>query len=741
VSHLEQIATGQDNIKAYVMSHYDIRKFEATYGKLEDRPAFRAGRWWTGDEDMDWVADLHDTGADGIWGTNDTGEGDGIPTPGEPNFDQTDLHESDQIGLTGFKFNRIRPGQGNPSQEVDDIVFWEGGKDWPRRLYEQFTAPIFTDRFDPPLVANYNIGFLFASGPFKLYAGKTERFSLALAWGGDLEELKRTVKTVQQIYNANYQFAVPPPTPTVWAETGDGYVRLIWDDKAEKGVDPVTLQNDFEGYKIYRSTEPFFLDPKIILNARGTGPVGHGRPIAQFDLKNGIKGYSNQTVEGVAFYLGDDTGIRHSFVDTTVVNGQLYYYAVTSYDHGSDSLGFYPSESAISVSRTLRGGVILPQNVVEVRPEPKVPGYVPASTEQFQRVSGKGIGEIQLKVLNSKLVPEGHLFFIRFGVNSAQNVRADYYEIYDSTTKKVLARGYNLEGEDVNPAGSGILAIVSTPKTIEVDTINTGFTKESKTNLKFKVTYQNVLPINQRRIGFPYDFTLIFDDVPLDTSLPAIGRPSKPVKIKVIAHTDTGDIQLKFQFRDIDNDSTLSTPGEYIDVMTYLPGNPPAPRVTWRIEIDTTKMPKPLPPIIKPGRGDVFNVFIQKPFTIEDTFKFVTRGEKIDQEKARVEAQSSPYVVPNPYVASASFEPERFAVSGRGERRIEFRNIPAKSVIRIYTLKGELVQTLYHDGSTEGYVAWNLRTKDNLDVAPGLYIYHVEAPGIGSFIGKFAIIK
>ena len=736
-----ELIIGQDNIKAYVMSHYDISKFEATYGKLESRPAFRAGRWWTGDEDMDWVADLHDTGADGIWGTNDTGEGDGIPTPGEPNFDKTDLHESDQIGLTGFKFNRIRPGQGNPSQEVDDIVFWEGGKDWPRRLYEQFTAPIFTDRFDPPLVANYNIGFLFASGPFKLYAGKTERFSLALAWGGDLEELKRTVKTVQQIYNANYQFAVPPPTPTVWAETGDGYVRLIWDDKAEKGVDPVTLQNDFEGYKIYRSTEPFFLDPKIILNARGTGPVGHGRPIAQFDLKNGIKGYSNQTVEGVAFYLGDDTGIRHSFVDTTVVNGQLYYYAVTSYDHGSDSLGFYPSESAISVSRTLRGGVILPQNVVEVRPEPKVPGYVPASTEQFQRVSGKGIGEIQLKVLNSKLVPEGHLFFIRFGVNSAQNVRADYYEIYDSTTKKVLARGYNLEGEDVNPAGSGILAIVSTPKTIEVDTINTGFTKESKTNLKFKVTYQNVLPINQRRIGFPYDFTLIFDDVPLDTSLPAIGRPSKPVKIKVIAHTDTGDIQLKFQFRDIDNDSTLSTPGEYIDVMTYLPGNPPAPRVTWRIEIDTTKMPKPLPPIIKPGRGDAFNVFIQKPFTIEDTFKFVTRGEKIDQEKARVEAQSSPYVVPNPYVASASFEPERFAVSGRGERRIEFRNIPAKSVIRIYTLKGELVQTLYHDGSTEGYVAWNLRTKDNLDVAPGLYIYHVEAPGIGSFIGKFAIIK
>jgi hypothetical protein len=49
--------------------------------------------------------------------------------------------------------------------------------------------------------------------------------------------------------------------------------------------------------------------------------------------------------------------------------------------------------------------------------------------------------------------------------------------------------------------------------------------------------------------------------------------------------------------------------------------------------------------------------------------------------------------------------------------------------------------TLRHDGSDGGFVAWNLRTKDNLDVAPGLYVFHVEAPGIGTSVGKFAIIK
>jgi hypothetical protein len=38
-------------------------------------------------------------------------------------------------------------------------------------------------------------------------------------------------------------------------------------------------------------------------------------------------------------------------------------------------------------------------------------------------------------------------------------------------------------------------------------------------------------------------------------------------------------------------------------------------------------------------------------------------------------------------------------------------------------------------------VPWDLRTKDNLDVAAGLYVFHVDAPGIGTYLGKFAVIK
>src|SRR5439155_8340880 len=258
-------------------------------------------------------------------------------------------------------------------QPTDGILFYTDDQNWPARLYTKFTDPNPAARFDSATVTNYNLGFLFASGPFVLAKGKTERFSLALAYGADLAELRETVHTVQLIYNANYQFAVPPPAPTVTAEAGDGRVRLTWTDGSERAFDPVTNEFDFEGYRVYRSTDPDFLDPKVISNGHGTGPIGNGKPIAQFDLDVDKRGFSQKTIDGVGYWLGDNTGITHTWTDTTVTNGQQYFYAVCAYDFGRasdlDSLAIYPSENSIPVSRTPRRGLMLPQNVVAVRPD------------------------------------------------------------------------------------------------------------------------------------------------------------------------------------------------------------------------------------------------------------------------------------------------------------------------------------------------------------------------------------
>jgi hypothetical protein len=99
------------------------------------------------------------------------------------------------------------------------------------------------------------------------------------------------------------------------------------------------------------------------------------------------------------------------------------------------------------------------------------------------------------------------------------------------------------------------------------------------------------------------------------------------------------------------------------------------------------------------------------------------------------------YVVPNPYRGSAQWDLTPNAADPTGTH-VDFYNMPDGAwTLRIFTISGDLVQTLRQDGSTAGFVAWDLRTKDNLDVAPGLYVYHVDAPKLGSYIGKFAVIK
>jgi len=735
---------GQDAIRAYVQSHYDMAKFEAAYGPLENHAPYRIGSWWTGDEDMDWNPEFNDVGADGVPGTHDTGEGDGIPTEGEPNFDRTDLNESDQIGLTGFKMNRIKAGAGNPDPTTDGVLFYTDANTWPERLYNKFTDPYEPARFDSALASNYNIGFLFASGPFTLKAGQRERFSLALAYGADLTELRSTVATVQQIYNANYQFAVPPPMPTLTAEAGDGFVRLSWDDVAERGVDPVSGLFDFEGYKIYRSTDPEFRDPEEITTGQG-GDIGLRKPLKQFDLIDGKRGYSQKAVEGVQYWLGDETGITHTWTDDAVTNGQDYYYGIVAYDFGVDSpydsLRIFPSQNAIAVTRTARGGLILPKNVVAVRPNPRALGFTGASADTAAHVRGVGVGQVTVDVVNSALVKDGHLYRLACFAPSPDSVHATRYALADSTDGTVcFENGTDFNATGTAAVGCGLLPRVTSIPVVVVNDTLTGFEPGSPTNVRCRAVYQPVQPVNLRRTGFPDDISIVFDDVVRDTSIATFLFPARPAKFRVFAHADTGDVQLDFRFRDGLSDSTLSRADELIDILCPIPNVRPDSLITWRVQLDTLGQYL-RGPIQKPRLGDVWTLRLAKPLADGDLFTFRTRGAHIDSDAARAGFQTTPYVVPNPYVGAASFEPAPFNISGRGERRIEFRGLPSTCTIRIYTVRGELVQTLRHENSTEGFEAWNLRTKDNLETAPGLYIFHVEAPGIGSHVGKFAVIK
>ncbi|MFH1278841.1 MAG: hypothetical protein ABIK65_10735 [Candidatus Eisenbacteria bacterium] len=114
-------------------------------------------------------------------------------------------------------------------------------------------------------------------------------------------------------------------------------------------------------------------------------------------------------------------------------------------------------------------------------------------------------------------------------------------------------------------------------------------------------------------------------------------------------------------------------------------------------------------------------------------------------------------VFPNPYRGEALWD-GRYA----RDRLIYFANLPRKCTIRIYTIAGDLVDTIefesdeYHAADVSavndpdfappelsgGLAAWDLLTSESQTVASGLYVFSVEDRETGDVeVGKFMVIR
>ena len=76
------------------------------------------------------------------------------------------------------------------------------------------------------------------------------------------------------------------------------------------------------------------------------------------------------------------------------------------------------------------------------------------------------------------------------------------------------------------------------------------------------------------------------------------------------------------------------------------------------------------------------------------------------------------------------------------DRRIQFINIPTPCEIRIYTLAGDLIQSIQHTNPDRGFADWNLTSNVGQTVASGIYLFSVEDKNNDNIqVGKFVIIK
>jgi hypothetical protein len=137
-----------------------------------------------------------------------------------------------------------------------------------------------------------------------------------------------------------------------------------------------------------------------------------------------------------------------------------------------------------------------------------------------------------------------------------------------------------------------------------------------------------------------------------------------------------------------------------------------------------------------PETGTVFRLVTTKPNTAVDTFTFTSKAPVTNATLQTASAKTIG-VYPNPYFGFNPAETSRLA------RFVTFNNLSPKATIRIYNLGGQFVRRLDKDDNSQ-FLAWDLRNRENIPVASGIYLAHVEAflPAGGSVtkVLKVAII-
>jgi hypothetical protein len=82
-------------------------------------------------------------------------------------------------------------------------------------------------------------------------------------------------------------------------------------------------------------------------------------------------------------------------------------------------------------------------------------------------------------------------------------------------------------------------------------------------------------------------------------------------------------------------------------------------------------------------------------------------------------------IVPNPYYAYSSYEPNR------NDFRVRITNLPAQATVTIYTTNGILVRRFTKSDPLQTFVEWDLRNANRIPIASGVYLIHVNCPGVG----------
>ncbi|UCD95253.1 MAG: T9SS type A sorting domain-containing protein [Candidatus Zixiibacteriota bacterium] len=597
------------------------------------------------------------------------------------------LETPDGIGMTAF-----RTGQ------------WELLPDDDPGRFELIDSEQF-DSSLPPTDQYY----LQCTRGIDLTAGKTIRVVYAIVAGQDLDDFNQNAATAQTLYDNYYVGPQPPAAPTLQARIGDKKVYLSWNDTSEVDIDPLSGVIDFKGYKLYRSTNQGYTWGFEDRSARNSCLEIDYIPMAAFQVEN----------------PGDP--ICHTIIDSNLINGMEYWYCLVAYDAGDTTVPIDPLQNGFG---SPEGDI----NVVRVITRSDPAGFYDAfSTVEHQFV---GTGEPSDGVIYPIIFNQNDVVGNEYSVIFTEDDVDTYWHLIriDEETGDTVYALQDQTKQDGDPnsyeVAEGIRIVVRNGDRVPRAMVQTGFAVDGDTTLHLGYNYGPIGDVFMWPLGsdkhfrstYEFRFTAggsegywLWDDV-------------TPMSLPFEVWNVTLGYQVIAEIYDQDFDQIWETPDKDYIVVVDVPydGNP-HPEAwpfnhTWFFRFDTTDVNYQV--------GDVFTIEGAPVNGADDIFAFKTDGVSAaaatsDLQKIRV--------VPDPYIGRASWE------TSKHDRKLQFTNLPEVCTIRIFTLSGDLVNTIEHNGDG-GTADWDMLSTDHLAIASGIYLYHVESE-FGSQTGRFAVIK
>lgn len=758
-----------------------------------------------GVKDLVYVYDINNS-LDGAW--NETNDPLGMvglkvfDTPGQIGI--TDFHHFSREAspATDQEMWALMSSKQNSQHLVDPQYYFHGpdsriddtGQD--AATIEAYYPP-FSDAGEPARVGN-GVNYVISCGPFDLKADSMTTLSFGLIMGDagnvpdspDTTDLMENVRIAQDMYRLYFQGSGPPDPPEVHAVPGDGQVSLYWDASAESSRDAWTGELDFEGYRVYRSSDAGLTWGKPITDVYGNA-VGY-HPIAQFDYseEEDIERYGvDVSGPDPAFpqNLGDNTGLFHTFTDSNLVNGVEYWYSVSAYDRGSQDDLANPTPSYMNA----QGQSWHEKHTVRV-----TPGKI-AHDLSFGSLEAQGgvcQGLVTVEVENPEALKYINYIItfdqvtVAIDGDSTSGIGASV--LNELTGDTLINQQFIVEGSDANTISlDGLLIYLEGPAT---GVRSLGWTKVAGDTCTFdwriESKWPNLVPSGQA-IG---DVVESFDDwrliVDYETGVEArwldtffgtysdqtqhlplraevITDPDNP--IDVTEHLILGEFSLGvpnevrtsfysplgwdlvpggrgylsgsggYREKHVDMiimekiDVGLVTGDTLPNYIYLLTNNKPDTSINRDNEVEIIEA-------VAPSQGDEFSLFTYKPFRPGITYRFNPLDQTIADNGASENPLDGVYVVPDPYIVTNAWESNEFG------KKLMFTNLPSNCTINIYTLLGELVDTVEHGGDSQtssGYAFWNMRTRNDQFIAPGVYLYHAETPDGHETVGRFLVIK